>query len=135
MAVRRAGPAAKYADRRVRLVPFRFNADQAYVLEFGDGYIRFFQDAGRIETAAITTSLANGDFAADISGWTDNSTGGGAISHDASSGRLSLDVTAGAHIAWAEQTASGDLGASARALVRLATSWPSVCSPTTTTAT
>ena len=35
----------------VRLVPFEFSTVQAYVLEFGDGYIRFFRDEGQIESA------------------------------------------------------------------------------------
>jgi hypothetical protein len=34
----------------VRLVPFEFSTVQAYMLEFGDGYIRFYRDEGRIES-------------------------------------------------------------------------------------
>lgn len=37
----------------VRLIPFVFNADQTYVLEFGDGYIRFFQDAAQITVSGV----------------------------------------------------------------------------------
>lgn len=104
---------AKYSDRPLRLVPFRFNAGQAYVLEFGDGYIRFYKDEGRIETPSIANVISNGDFTSGISGWVDKSTGGGAISHDATNNRLSLDTTASAHISFAEQQVTGDLSGSA----------------------
>jgi len=33
---------------RVRLLPFTFNADQNYVLEFGHKYIRFWKDGGQV---------------------------------------------------------------------------------------
>lgn len=36
--------AAKYGDRTARLIPYSFNRDQAYVLEFGDKYIRFYKN-------------------------------------------------------------------------------------------
>lgn len=38
----------KYSEKKSRLIPFRFSEDQAYVLEFGDQYIRFFRDGGQI---------------------------------------------------------------------------------------
>lgn len=37
---------AKHHDKKCRLMPFEFNTEQAYVLEFGDLYIRFFADGG-----------------------------------------------------------------------------------------
>lgn len=40
--------AAKYNDRKARVIPFIFSQDQAYILEFGDEYIRFFRDGGEI---------------------------------------------------------------------------------------
>lgn len=36
--------ATKYADKKVRLIPYVFNRDQAYMVEFGDKYIRVFKD-------------------------------------------------------------------------------------------
>ncbi|WP_461210078.1 ubiquitin-activating E1 FCCH domain-containing protein [Desulfocurvus sp. DL9XJH121] len=41
---------AKYADRAARLIPFDFNstASQSYVIEMGDGYLRFYKDGGVI---------------------------------------------------------------------------------------
>lgn len=34
---------------RVRLIPFEFSTEQAYVIEAGDGYFRFYMNGGRIE--------------------------------------------------------------------------------------
>lgn len=39
---------------KVLLVPFQFNEEQAYVAEFGDGYIRFYKDRGQINEDALT---------------------------------------------------------------------------------
>jgi hypothetical protein len=39
----------KDSAKAVRLLPFVFNAAQAYVLELGDGYCRFYAGRGRIE--------------------------------------------------------------------------------------
>jgi hypothetical protein len=42
---------AKYPDRPCRLERFEFSIEQAYMLEIGHEYIRFFKDGGRIESA------------------------------------------------------------------------------------
>lgn len=39
---------AKNSDEASRLVPFEFSTTQAYILEFGDEYIRFYKDNGQI---------------------------------------------------------------------------------------
>lgn len=39
---------AKNADSTVRLIPFIFNRQQAYILEMGDEYVRFFMNGGQI---------------------------------------------------------------------------------------
>ena len=39
------------SDGVVRLIPFEFSITQAYVIEAGAGYFRFYKDGGRIETA------------------------------------------------------------------------------------
>ncbi len=38
----------KNSDDPARLIPFQFNEEQAYVIEAGDGYFRFFRDGGLI---------------------------------------------------------------------------------------
>lgn len=67
------------------LIPFIVGSSQSYVLEFGDGYIRFFRNGGALlSTAAIT----NGTFTSDLSGWTDGDTGTGASTWSAGVMRL-----------------------------------------------
>ncbi|GKX40035.1 hypothetical protein SOASR014_37740 [Pectobacterium carotovorum subsp. carotovorum] len=51
--------AAKYADKKCRLIPFQFNMEQTYALEFGDGYMRVFKDGGQV-------LISSGDDAGDI---------------------------------------------------------------------
>ena len=46
----------KYADRNTRLIPFIFNADDRYVLEFGHEYIRVFRDDVLLTHPALTIS-------------------------------------------------------------------------------
>ena len=41
--------ACKNADQLARLVPFEYSKDQAYVIEFGDQYARFYMDGGQIQ--------------------------------------------------------------------------------------
>ncbi|MDB4033634.1 hypothetical protein N9468_04620 [Flavobacteriaceae bacterium] len=39
---------ARYINSKVRLIPFKFNEDQAYVLEFGEQYIRVLARSGGV---------------------------------------------------------------------------------------
>lgn len=48
----------KDSSKITRLIPFQFSTDQAYVLEFGDQYIRFYMDNGAVvETATTITGV------------------------------------------------------------------------------
>lgn len=52
--------------RKVRLIPFEFSIEQAYILEFGHTYIRFYKDEGVIESTPgtpyeISSPYAEGD--------------------------------------------------------------------------
>lgn len=40
--------ATRYADKKVRLIPYVFNRQQAYMVEFGDKYIRVFKGAKQV---------------------------------------------------------------------------------------
>lgn len=55
----------KDSTKKTRLVPFHFSTIQAYVLEFGDQYIRFYMDGGQIVNAyaawETSTAYALGD--------------------------------------------------------------------------
>jgi hypothetical protein len=46
----------KDSSKTTRLIPFEFNVEQSYILEFGNNYIRFFKDNGQITEAAKTIS-------------------------------------------------------------------------------
>ena len=39
---------------KARLIPFQFSVEQAYILELGDQYIRFYRDGTQIETGPST---------------------------------------------------------------------------------
>jgi hypothetical protein len=43
--------ATKDSTKRSRLIPYIFNRDQAYMLEFGDQYLRVFKDSGQVESS------------------------------------------------------------------------------------
>lgn len=45
---------AKNANKKVRLVPFEFSTEQAYMLEFGESYIRVYKDQGQIQGIPAT---------------------------------------------------------------------------------
>lgn len=64
-----------YNNTAVRLIPFKYSTEQAYMLEFSDNRIRFFKDRGVILS---TTAISNGTFTTDLTGWTDADTGTGA---------------------------------------------------------
>lgn len=49
---------AKDAETKTRLIPFTFSAEQAFVLEFGDQYVRFYANGGRIETGGSPVEIA-----------------------------------------------------------------------------
>lgn len=53
----------KYADKQSILIPFIFSAEQAYMLEFGEGYIRIYADGGVVQsqdTVATVTNITDG---------------------------------------------------------------------------
>ena len=71
----------KSSSVKGRLKKFSFSNAQNYVLEFGALSMRFYKDQGRISVEDVSAAITNGDFATDITGWTDDSTGSATISH------------------------------------------------------
>ena len=65
---------AKFAGRRARLVPFEFSTTQAYILEFGDLYMRVYKDGGVVMAGGEPFELATPYGEADLPGiaWTQN---------------------------------------------------------------
>lgn len=49
----------KTHSKKVRLIPFEFNVTQAYVLEFGDTYIRFYKDKGQIVSGPVPYEIVS----------------------------------------------------------------------------
>jgi len=50
---------AKAADEAVRLISFEFSILQAYMLEFGDEYIRFYRNGGQILDGGLPYEIAS----------------------------------------------------------------------------
>lgn len=50
---------AKFGNRACVLVPFRRSATENYVLEFGDGYIRFWRDRGQVLSGGAPYEIAS----------------------------------------------------------------------------
>lgn len=82
--------AAKYADRTTVVRPFVSGVTDAYMLEMGDEYMRFFKQQAPLLAPTVTAAILNGTFDADISNWTDASTGAGASAWDSTETALKL---------------------------------------------
>ena len=93
----------KDSSKTAKLRRFEFSTEQAYILECGAFYFRFYKDRGRIEVASTDAAIANGTFDGGISGWTDQSNGTGAIAHDAAVEALALQANGAGNEAIAEQ--------------------------------
>lgn len=62
--IRRSGTkyvaTARSSTGDIRLIPFQFSTTQAYVLEFGDKYVRFYKDRAQVTTdIALSTPFAS----------------------------------------------------------------------------
>lgn len=84
-------PGTVYVDttldttKKSRLIPFKFNSTQTYMMEFGDQKIRFYRNRTPVlSTAAFT----NGTFNTDLTGWTDADTGTGVSDWNSNAMRL-----------------------------------------------
>src|SRR4030042_1260860 len=49
---------AKHHDKTARLVRFEYSSEQAYALEFGEYYIRFYKDQGQIMSGGVPYEIA-----------------------------------------------------------------------------
>lgn len=68
--VRRSGSQfvaeTKTAGSAARLIPFEFSVTQAYILEFGDQYIRFYRNNGQIQSSGSPYEISTPYAAADL---------------------------------------------------------------------
>jgi hypothetical protein len=58
---------------KTRLMGFVYSTVQAYAIEAGSGYLRFYKDLGQVVVADTDAAISNGDFTGNIAGWTDRS--------------------------------------------------------------
>lgn len=86
--------AARSNTVKPRLLSFIYSTTQSYILELGETSMRFFKDQAQIVVADTTAAITNGTFGSDISGWTNNSSGTGAIGHDATNLDMELSSAA-----------------------------------------
>lgn len=91
----------KDSTKQVRLIEFEFSTTQAYVLEFGDQYIRFYRNNGQVVTTTGSELVTNGTFGSDIASWTDSSVGTGSIAHDTD--HMNIVSTDSSNYGYAEQ--------------------------------
>ena len=74
-------PGTKYVNEvknsahNVRLIPFEFNTEQAYILEFGDQYFRIHKDGGTIESGGSPVEVTTPYLHTELSDLTFTQTG------------------------------------------------------------
>lgn len=56
----------KDATKAVRLIPFEFNTEQTYVLEFGDQYMRVLKDGGQVLSGGMPVEITTPYLEADL---------------------------------------------------------------------
>lgn len=56
----------KTSAKSTRLVPFEFSTEQAYILEFGDQYIRFYRNYGQIQSGSGAYEITSPYLEADL---------------------------------------------------------------------
>lgn len=54
------------STKTIRLVKFVFNSDQTYILEFGNGYIRFYRDGAQLLSGGLPYEIATPYLEADL---------------------------------------------------------------------
>lgn len=100
--------AVKDVTKAYKACPFQFNTEQSYALLFGENNIRFFTDEAQLLDDVSGKGFTNGDFATDLSGWTDIDVGTGASTF--SGGKMLLTGGAGTDYAIRTQQLPSGLG-------------------------
>ena len=67
-----------YADAAARFIPFVFSASDKALLEFTENVMRVWVNDALVTRPFVRTVVTNGDFAVDLTGWTDSDEAGGA---------------------------------------------------------
>lgn len=72
------------SNNQARFLPFIFSTDDTALVELTDLTMRVWVDEELITRPSVTTSISNGNFTTDLSGWTDADESGASSSHHAS---------------------------------------------------
>ncbi len=83
---------ATYLNRKTRGIPFVFASDDTAIIEMTDSIMRVLIDGIPISIPAVSSSITNGTFNSNLSGWT-NADGGGCVSAWKTGGYMSLKGT------------------------------------------
>jgi hypothetical protein len=114
-AIRRGGwhyaDETKYQDKMAKMIPFIFGTEQAYAIEAGDLYMRFFMDGFLIRDTTGSNLITNGQFTTGIANWTDLSVAPGFIEWNGGWECMELDGGDGG-IGWGQQGISTTAGKS-----------------------
>ncbi len=94
----------KDSSKKTRLIPFKFSTIQAYMLEYGDQYIRFYKDRGQILSGVGMDDISALD--AQVAHWKLNETEGTAV--DDAVAVVPNDGTASADISLITETGKVD---------------------------
>lgn len=69
------------------LIPFIYSNTDAYQIEMGAGYFRFYRNGGQILSS---TAFTNGTMVSNITGWTTNNSGTGSAAYNSANGGSAL---------------------------------------------
>lgn len=98
---------AKYDDKICRLLPFEYGITQAYAVEVGHEYMRFWMDGYLIRQATGGDLITNGAFPTDLTGWVDYSVTPGTAVWDTGMAKFDGGVDGIGSIGQAITTVSG----------------------------
>jgi len=94
----------KTESSQARLLDFEFSNTQAYAIELGPGWMRFYRNSGRIDAGDTDGAILNGTFDTDLSSWTDRDSGTGVSAHNGTNNTMELDGASGANEAERSQS-------------------------------
>lgn len=64
----------KTSSDSTKLIPYQHSEDNSYVVETGNGYMRFYWHQGRLDVDDTDAAISNGTFTSNITDWDDRST-------------------------------------------------------------
>ena len=82
------------SNNQARFVPFVFSTTDTALIEITNTKLRIWVDDALVTRVAVSSAVTNGDFATNLTGWTDNDESGATSAHSSSySGSMALTGT------------------------------------------